>query len=62
MEVKISELHRKKGKEYMKYYDYKRKSLLQYLINCIEELENLENKHQFLNSIKCAEKLINRCY
>ena len=39
MEVKISEVHRKKGKEYMKYYDYKRKSLLQYLINCIEELE-----------------------
>ena len=37
----MSDAHRERKKEYMKIYHHKRKKLLNYLINCVEELENL---------------------
>ena len=33
-----------------------KKNFFRYLINCVEQLENLENECQLLNLIKCVEK------
>ena len=37
----MSDADRKREKEYMRNYYYKRKKLSNHLINCIEELENI---------------------
>ena len=37
----MSDTDRKRKKEHLKEYYYKRKKLLNHLINCVEELENV---------------------
>lgn len=51
LERKICQKQTEKEKKYMKNYYYERKTLLDYLISCVWELDSVLNK--FLNIMKC---------
>ena len=50
IEIKISDEVSERKKEYVRNYYYKSKNLLNHLINCVEELENVSliNEFEFL--------------
>ena len=54
LERKICQKQTEKEKKYMKNYYYERKTLLDYLISCVWELDSVLNK--FLNIMKCFKK------